>query len=454
MKKPVHFVHVSFVFALLLLVGTLAAGQENVAPQLKGPVAPRNGRGSVFSSFPQGSHAVAAFAPSRKQETPQTAGLSFASPVTYDTGGIETEAVAAEDLNGDGYPDLVIANACGSNSTCTAGSVTVLLNNGNGTFGKAVAYGSGGVQPLAVAVADVNGDGKPDIVVANSCVSVTGTAGCTTDGSVAVLLGNGDGTFQTAVSYDSGGFFARWVVIADINLDGKPDLIVVNRCGTSSVCSGDSTVAVLLGNGDGTFQTAVNYDTGGTGSEAVAVADVGGNDNPDLIVANQCLGACNGFPGPQSTVGVLLGNGDGTFQSVVNYVTNAWAISNIAVADVNGDGKLDLAVSSPCEAEYAECDQGGGGVAVLLGNGDGTLQAPSQFSIGNYEGGLVAIQDVNGDGKPDLVVSAECGMGPPSCAPLLIVSVEVLLGNGDGTFQTARDFAHSATRSRLSPASR
>ena len=118
-------------------------------------------------------------------------------------------------------------------------------------FCKSCSYGSGGYTSLSVALADVNGDGKPDLIVANICVS-SGSCG---NGTVSVLLGNGDGTFKTAVSYSSGGYYASAVAVADVNGDGIPDLLVANQC--ASTCSGSSpvvgSVGVLLGNGDGTF---------------------------------------------------------------------------------------------------------------------------------------------------------------------------------------------------------
>lgn len=139
-------------------------------------------------------------------------------------------------------------------------------------------YGPGGVTPLFVAVVDVNADGKLDLVVANRC----GNNGCLADSLVSVLLGNGDGTFQPALNYDSGGLFTSSVAVADVNGDGKPDLLVANDCADPNC---DGSVDVLLGNGDGTFQTGVSYLTGGNDAFSIAVGDVNGDGKPDLAVA-------------------------------------------------------------------------------------------------------------------------------------------------------------------------
>ena len=130
---------------------------------------------------------------------------------------------------------------------------SVAPNSGSVSFLPVVTYDSGGSGSTSIAVADVNGDGKPDVVVAN-CIA-NGSAACGAPGILGVLLGNGDGTFQPVVTYSSGGNGASSVAIADVNGDGKPDLVVANYCGNSSSCSyGDGLVGVLLGNGDGTFQ--------------------------------------------------------------------------------------------------------------------------------------------------------------------------------------------------------
>ena len=230
-------------------------------------------------------------------------------------------------MNGDGKPDLVVASSCASSSNCANGSVGVLLGNGNGTFQAAVSYSSGGYEAQSVAVADVNGDRKLDLLVANT---ICAPNDCAT-GSVGVLLGNGDGTFQPAVTYDSGGFSAESVAVTDVNGDGKPDLLVANTCVSDGAfdCVNGS-VGVLLGNGDGTFQAAVSYGSDGTGAASVAVRDVNGDGKPDVFVANAC--GNNGNYGCMiGSLGVLLGNGNGTFRAAVNYTSGGYEPDSVAV---------------------------------------------------------------------------------------------------------------------------
>ncbi len=351
-------------------------------------------------------------------------GLNFAPAVTYnsDANHFSSYSVAVADVNGDGKPDLVMANACSADS-CTNGTVSVLLGNGDGTFQTAVNYASGGILAYSVAVADVNEDGKPDLVVTNECGS-----GATCDGTVGVLLGNGDGAFQTAVTYSSGGWNAYTVAAADVNGDGKPDLVVASQCASSCNAGiGGGVVGVLLGNGDGTFQAPVTYGSGGLSTFWMVVADVNGDGKPDLVVANDC--GSSATCGTDGTVGVLLGNGDGTFQTAVSYGSGGWGAYAVAAADVNGDGKPDLVVTNDCPTGDTYCGNGASVVGVLLGNGDGSFQPAVTYPS---SGGSVsvAVADVNGDGKPDLLM-----------ANWNSSTVGVLLGNGDGTFQQAVAYA-------------
>jgi hypothetical protein len=378
-----------------------------------------------------------------RRTSPQTSGLSFAQPVLYGSGGLLALSVAVADLNGDGKPDLVIANQCASSSNgeCGAGVGTlgVLLGKGDGTFQAPVTYPSGGYYANWVVVADVNRDGKPDLVVANWCKS----SDCpySSEGGVSVLLGNGDGTFQTAVIYGSGGDSTNSLgpfAVADVNGDGRPDIVMANWCPTyvGSTCDTDGSVGVLLGNGDGTFQAVVTYDSGGYGANSVAVADVNGDGKPDVLVANFCSSSSNCTVG---TVGVLLGNGNGTFQPAVTYAPGGVFTQSVAVVDLNGDGKPDLVVADGCDISN-DCNDAP--VGALLGNGDGTFKAAVTYNSGGYDTTYATAVDVNGDGKLDLV--ATTGAGFNGCCD---GTVGVFLGNGDGTFQTAVTYDTGAATS-------
>ncbi len=349
----------------------------------------------------------------------------FLPPVTYNSGGPNILAVAVADVNRDGKPDLVFAIEC-ANPSCGTSAVGVLLGNGDGTFQPVVAYGSVGSLVVSLAVADLNGDGNPDVVVADFLSN-----------TVAILLGNGDGTFRPGATYDSGGTLALAVAIADVNGDGKPDLLVGN--GVGKIVNGNYsvlTVGVLLGKGDGTFQTAIAYVSGGSSVSSVAVADVNGDGIPDVAVVNGCGG---GNCANEGTIGILLGNGDGTFQAPVIYSSGGYRTVSLAVADVNGDSKPDLVVvANPLVANCGgSCGPGNGVLDVLLGNGDGTFKPAVTYDSGGNDAVSAAVADVNGDGKPDLVVANACFASGGICPGQL----GVLLGNGDGTFQAAMAFA-------------
>jgi hypothetical protein len=206
----------------------------------------------------------------------------FNTPRSFDVGNIIPYSVAVGDLNGDGIPDLVVGNQQGT-------TVSVLLGKGDGSFGPAVAYTSGS-GPISVTIGDVNGDHIPDLAITNI-----------SENTVSVLLGNGDGTFQAAVAY-AVGIAPRTVAMADFNGDGIPDLAVTDEGTGPAYAAGG--ISVLLGNGDGTFQAAVNYAVRNQPT-SIVVADFNRDGIPDLAVANY----------NSTTVSVLLGNGDGTFQA-------------------------------------------------------------------------------------------------------------------------------------------
>jgi hypothetical protein len=361
-------------------------------------------------------------------QTPKTnrsSDMAFTDPgtplllpaATYASGGFLTTGVAAADINGDGRADLLVTNLSISHTVYNGtgdGTTLVLLNNGDGTFRAVGDYGSDASFTSSVAIGDVNRDGKPDMLVSNAC----GFANCQqrTGGTVTVRTGNGDGTFAGGdYVYGSGGGSPGSLRITDLNGDGNPDL-VVSEC--SNACQDRvGLVGVLLGNGDATFQSAVTYSSGGFNSVSVVVADVNGDGKPDLVVANECS-IFDGCPGVIGSVGVLLGNGNGTFQPAATYNSGGKSANSVAVADLNGDGKLDLVVNNLSS----------GTIGVMLGNGNGTFQSVVTFPNGSA--GFVVVAEVNGDGKPDLVVSS-------GSANL----VGVLLGNGDGTFQPALTFS-------------
>jgi len=343
----------------------------------------------------------------------------FPASTTYSSGGELPQSVAIADLNGDGNPDLVVSNSCRPGCSASMGVVAVLMGKGDGTFKPAVIYESGGSAATAVAVADFNGDHKLDLVVAHC--GLAGGDDCRTGAFVGILLGNGDGTFQPAVTYSSGGFGAIAVAVGDVNRDGKLDLAVSNN--SADGFTGEGNVAVLLGNGDGSFQAPVTYDSGGVSANSVVLRDVNGDGKPDVLVSNQCAIPDAGCSS-RGVVGVLLAKGDGTLSPVVGYDAGGYTSTSIAVEDVNGDSKPDVLVFSNCDAIGNDC--AGDVVGVLLGNGDGTFQPSVIYFSGGPGGsnGSVVAVDENGDHRPDLLATN----GASS-------TVGVLLGNGDGTFQ-------------------
>ncbi len=310
------------------------------------------------------------------------------------------EYMAWGDFNGDGKVDLAVPND-------TDGTVSVLLGKGDGTFQPEVTYATG-FSPYAVVTGDFNHDGKPDLAVTN--------LGCLPSGncypgsaSVSILLGNGDGTFGQATALNTNSLVTS-LATADFNGDGRLDL-VVGASGTSG-----SEIVIYLGNGDGTFQAGATYPVGGSGVPgSIVVADYNGDGKLDLAVANGY--SSNG-------VSILLGNGDGTFQSAVQYATGL-SPQSIATADFNGDGKLDLVVANADPTENT--------VSILLGNGDGTFRPHTDYSTG-VGPASVTTGDFNGDGKLDLAVADSESN-----------TVSILLGNGDGTFQANHDFVVGAT---------
>lgn len=296
------------------------------------------------------------------------------------------------DINGDGYPDLVMGTEAG---------IQVLLGNGDGTFQPAalVVDSVNETQvPYSIAVADVNGDGKPDLVYTMASLS-TGTS--TESTQYGVLLGNGDGTFHMPAYYDAGRPL-YWIVAGDFKGNGIQDLAITNA-------TGGNTVDVFLGNGDGTFQTPVDYAAGSV-PNAILTGDFNGDGKIDLAVANYGDG----------TISVLLGSGDGTFQTQLVSPSLGAGPNYLAAANFNNDGRLDLAVSLESNDS--------GSIAILLGNGDGTFQyEPSLAITGVGINSGIAAAAFDSDGNTDLAISefSNAGLGP---------QIVVAQGAGNGTF--------------------
>jgi hypothetical protein len=302
-------------------------------------------------------------------------------PVSTNNVGNGPVSIAAADVSGDGRPDLIVADF-------SDGALTVLINSGSGSFVTASSPGVGN-GPISIATADVNGDGKPDLICANS-----------TDGTLMILTNNGIGGFVLAATRSVGGpgYAPQAVIAADINGNGIPALI-----------SPDENVneLTITTNQGGNYIIAA---TPFTGSQPIAVtaADVNGDGKIDLICANYTGDSGNG------TLTVLTNGGGGKFVTSSSPVVGTGPIS-VAAADVNGDGKMDLIC-----ANY-----GSGTLTVLTNNGSGKFVLSSSPVVGTGPISVTAA-DVNGDGKMDLV-----------CANFGGNTLTVLTNNGTGRFVTA-----------------
>ena len=222
----------------------------------------------------------------------------------------------------------------------------------------------------------MNGDHVPDLITAQ-CGQFGGGTDCATSGFVEVWLGNGDGSFQSPVKYLSGGFGTSSIKVGDLNGDGKLDLVVANSLASTATPEGN--VAVLLGKGDGTFQQATPYDSGAQDATSVSLADLDNDGHLDVVVSN----LCDIDPCLDGRVGVLLGNPDGSLQPVVVYDAGGYNSTWITAADLNRDGNMDVVTFSICNSVGTGCL---GGVGVLLGNGDGSFQPAVRYGSGGPGG--------------------------------------------------------------------
>ena len=374
--------------------------------------------------------------------------VSFAAHRDF-VAGDGPKLFASGDLNGDGIADLVIPN-----STLNFQLVSVLLGNSDGTFQPERSFASGGVGTMAAVIADFNGDHKLDVAVATlSGVSIllgdgTGNLGApktitdsglpeslvaadfNRDGktdiaaanfssnTVSIFQGDGRGnlSLRTTLTVGRG---PLGIAVGDFNHDSRPDLAVANsnQSGGSSGPNGN-TVSILMGLGNGTFQPAVNLPVA-KGPIGVAIADVNKDSKPDVVVTNSLT----------DQVSVLLGNGNGSFQNAVRFTVGSGASpvqgffpSYVNVADMNGDGNLDLLVANNNTSS----------ITLLTGDGKGSFSKPVNLSVGRTPVAVLA-GDFNRDGKSDFVSSNLDGH-----------TVSVVFGKGNGKFLDVSPIADNA----------
>jgi RHS repeat-associated protein len=338
--------------------------------------------------------------------------LTITKPSGYDSSSTPQHVVAA-DLNHDGWPDVVTPNV-GSN-------FSILLNQVRGggqvggTLSQPAALPSANGSVSAVAFGDFNGDGRLDAAVVHRTTSV------------GVMLQHADGTFggETPLPLIPNSEGASMVAVGDINGDGRPDIVAGGlQCGTQQPCVFTTAVNVFIGNGDGTFQSPAQYQIGdGAYNEGsgLVLTDLNGDGRLDVVYAS------NNAEGGSTDTGslyVLMNQGPGVLAASAQVATipgphSAVAGESLAVADLNGDGRKDIVVSE--DPTYVSLNGSGGqrGVSILFGNGDGTFTAPVYVrdpaltdgasppnDAGDVQG--IAVKDMNGDGIPD-IVSADSG---------------------------------------------
>ena len=339
-------------------------------------------------------------------QSPGANPASFGAATNYPVGTRPTYVLSG-DFDGDQKIDLLIAHD-GDPNVPGDGSVKLLLGNGDGTF-KAALSVADNLNLGSVAVADFNGDQRLDIVFAVHGDNSTGQ-----NGSITVLLGNGDGTFRDAKTFQAQGDISS-LAVGDFNSDLSPDLAVL-------VGFAASKLTIFPGNGDGTFGSEVDVLNNIqpnpqvlSGISSILVADFNSDHNADLVI------------GLLDRLFIVCGNGDGTFQPPIDAldIQRTYSVVRpVSAADFNGDGKLDLLISV--------ASSGLGGITVrvqtLLGNDDGTLQPPVTVAT-DTQGLFPAVGDFNGDGISDLAIT-----------DAFLPAVNVHLGKGDGTFKSPLSF--------------
>jgi hypothetical protein len=327
------------------------------------------------------------------------------------SGQSNTVSLVAADFNGDSKQDVVFTTTPLGSSAST---ISVALGNGDGTFAPQADYAIPGVV-LALAVADLNGDGKPDIVFLSD-PSNEGIADLTQT-VIEAMLNKGDGTFQAAQAITPQANLEA-LAVGDVNGDGKQDLVVSTGNGFTSSAG---NVLVYLGNGDGSFQKPSSLSAGAYPGP-VTIADMNNDGHPDIVVYTTDSNS-NPF------LDILLGNGNGTFQTATSAALPEGVVSSLAVADLNGDKKPDVVLTACCGLAYT---------MAAFGNGDGTIAVDGTLGTG-VSSTFVKINDFNGDGIPDLLLTSN------------LYSIDVFLSSPSTstTYPTSTSLTASATATAL-----
>ena len=371
-----------------------------------------NPAGAVLGGFYSSGHTDLASINllSRSISVPQGNGDgTFQASRSYFTGE-QPVAVASADLTGAGHADLAVANYCGSDISCKEpGSVAILLADSAGAYRLSSVYPVG-AGAVALALRDVNGDGKLDLIALNRV-----------DKTMTLRLGEGDGVFGQALTLPLSGAPVG-LVSGSFTASGHTDLAILEDCGEAK-CPAAGSVEILAGDGAGNFHSAATFPVGYS-PVSIAAGALAPKGHTDIIVLNRC--GSDASCQSSGTVSILHGDGAGNF-TAGKTVSAGMNPGSLALGALTGSGALDLVISRT----------GANSLAVLRGTGDGTFQSPVAYAAGSAPGALL-IGDFNGDGVADVAVANASDS-----------TVSVLYGKGDGTLQTASNFPVGAHPSAI-----